>query len=65
MKVIARRFCGKECKLSFNDFVLVVTKVVSLIGKNDAGINRCLIRGAEIQWGFLDLILNYSQVAGL
>lgn len=31
LKAIARRYCGKECKLSFNDFVLVLTKVVSLI----------------------------------
>ena len=32
LKAVARRYGGKERKLSFNEFVLALTKVVSLVG---------------------------------
>lgn len=33
LQAIVRRYCGKECKLSFSDFVLVITKVATLVGE--------------------------------
>ena len=32
LKAVVRRYGGKEGKISFNDFVLAVTKIVSLVG---------------------------------
>jgi len=32
LKAIARRYGGKEGKMSFNEFALAITKVVSLVG---------------------------------
>jgi len=32
LKAVARRYGGKEGKLAFTDFVLALTKVVSLVG---------------------------------
>lgn len=31
LKAIVRRYCGKDCRLSFSDFVLVMTRIVALI----------------------------------
>lgn len=31
LKAIVRRYCGKQCKLTFNDFVLVLTKVATIV----------------------------------